>query len=275
MWLATICVAALPGGSAAQDPVGTCCQYDVSGELYACPSTTESNCSAPTDSTFSWMCPNPSEPDCDASPCDPESIFTGDCPLIDPALPVELTYLEAISSGPQNILLRWETAAEIDNSGFQIEVGATDEDRGFERLAFVEGHGTTSEPHSYSYVASGLDPGTHVFRLKQIDFDGTFEYSPLVEATLEVPGGFVLEEAYPNPFNPTTTIRFGVASRQWVRLTLHDAAGKLARTLFDGTAPANSMQSVTIDGSGLASGTYRVRLEGANVVATRAVTLAK
>ena len=97
----------------------------------------------------------------------------------------------------------------------------------------------------------------------------------MAEASTEGPNGFVLEEAYPNPFNPSTTIRFAVSAEQTLRLSLYDATGRQVRILFDGHAPANSMQTVAIDGAGLASGMYHVRLEGEGILASRPVTLMK
>jgi hypothetical protein len=257
------------------DPIGTCCLYDQSGLLSGCPVTIESQCVL--DNGFAeaiWECPNPGLPDCGRSTCDitQGGISIGDCqPSV--VLPVELTSFEALTQGRSEVLLTWSTASETNNSGFDVEIRRDAEL--FDRLGFVEGRGTTTNAQTYSYRVTDLDPGSYFFRLKQIDFDGAFDYSPVVEATVEVPGNFVLEDAYPNPFNPSTTVRFAVATEKQVRLNLYDAGGKLVRTLYDGLAPANSMQSVTIDGSGLASGTYHVRLEGATVLATTTVTLLK
>ena len=91
----------------------------------------------------------------------------------------------------------------------------------------------------------------------------------------QMPDGFVLEQAYPNPFNPSATIGFAVADAQEVRLELYDALGRQARSLFVGTIPANVRQEVQIDAGGLPSGIYLVRLQGSSFSATRRVTLLK
>ena len=91
----------------------------------------------------------------------------------------------------------------------------------------------------------------------------------------QMPDGFVLEQAYPNPFNPSATIGFAVADAQEVRLELYDALGRQARSLFVGTIPANVRQEVQIDASGLPSGVYLVRLQGSSFSTTRRVTLLK
>ena len=188
-------------------------------------------------------------------------------------LPVELTYFRAISTSSGGVQLHWQTASETNNAGFDIEqeIGTNV----FESIAFVEGHGTTREPQEYTYFVADLSIGRYVFRLKQIDFDGAFEYSEQVEAIVTVPDQYVLESAYPNPFNPSTTIRFAVAVEQPVTLTLNDSQGRTVRTLYTGTAAPNETHSVHINGEGLASGVYVVRLVGDGFTATERVTLAK
>ena len=103
-------------------------------------------------------------------------------------------------------------------------------------------HGTTRDPKDYSFAVNDLDPGLYRFRLKQIDFDGAFEYSPVVEAAVAIPDRFLIEPAYPNPFNPTTTLRFAVAAEQHVEVTLINSAGQSIRTLYSGAVAANEMQ---------------------------------
>ena len=145
----------------------------------------------------------------------------------------------------------------------------------FAEIGYVEGHGTTIEPKEYSFAVSDLDPGLHRFRLKQIDFDGAFEYSSVVEAAVTVPDRFLLEPAYPNPFNPTTTLRFAVATEQHVEVTLINVAGQTIRTLYSGTVTANEMQQLVVDADGLPSGTYLVHFEGTGISATERIVLAK
>ena len=187
-------------------------------------------------------------------------------------MPVELVSLDALING-NSVVLAWATASETNNAGFSVEqeVG-TDV---FAEIGYVEGHGTTIEPKEYSFAVNDLDPGLHRFRLKQIDFDGAFEYSPVVEAAVTVPDRFLIEPAYPNPFNPSTTLRFAVAAEQHVEVTLVNAAGQSIRTLYSGTVVANEMQQLTIDASVLPSGTYLVHFEGEGLSATERIVLAK
>lgn len=187
-------------------------------------------------------------------------------------LPVELGSFEVIRSNDE-MVLTWTTFSETDNSGFEIQhaIGA----KPFETIAFVPGAGTTLDAKTYTYRYPTEEPGLHRFRLKQIDFDGTFAYSKAVEAALDLPERFVLDAAYPNPFNPSTTIRFGVSAAEQVSLRLYDALGREVRLLYSGRPAPNEMHAVSIDAQGLPSGNYVVRLESASFVATRIVTLLK
>jgi hypothetical protein len=193
-------------------------------------------------------------------------------------LPVELSSLNATVDRAA-VNLSWTTASETNNLGFEIEhskvSGIPDAHGRWTSVGFVEGHGTTSAEQSYAFRIEGLAVGSHRFRLKQVDYDGAFEYSDEVEAEVEVPGSYVLERAYPNPFNPATTIRFAVSTEQLVVATLYEASGKVVRELYRGSAPANESQIIRVDGDGLASGTYHVRLTGENFATSEQITLVK
>jgi hypothetical protein len=188
------------------------------------------------------------------------------------ALPVELTEFSAIADGDR-VTLRWRTASERDNAGFEIEHRYAAEV--FDPVGFVEGHGTSDAPHAYQFTVADLDPGFHRFRLKQVDLDGSFSYSEEVEALSELATGYALESAYPNPFNPTTTIKFALAARQEVDLALFDLRGQRVRDLYRGVVEANRTTTVCIDCTGMASGTYYVRLTGRSFAATKEIVLVK
>ncbi len=192
-------------------------------------------------------------------------------------LPVELVSFEAMLDG-NAVQLRWRTASETNNAGFEIQSrNSTFEirDSDWDVLAFVEGHGTTERPQAYHYRIENLAPGRHVFRLKQIDFDGTFEYHPEVEVTVEMIERFVVEPVYPNPFNPLAQFRFAVQRSQQVRVDLYDVLGRQVRVLYEGTPQAGQMHTVPIDGSDLPSGMYLVRVAGQSFVKAQTVTLLK
>lgn len=187
-------------------------------------------------------------------------------------LPVELISFEALVDG-KDVVLNWSTASETNNAGFEIEQAARD--KSFQRIGYVEGQGTSLVTRNYRYRVASLEPGGHRFRLKQIDFDGVFTYSPVVEVSLTVPGRFLIEPAYPNPFNPSTTVGFAVPTEQDVVVTLVSATGREVKRLFSGFVPANQMQRLTIHGSALPSGVYWLHFSGKSLSRTHSVVLAK
>ncbi len=196
---------------------------------------------------------------------------TPDAPIGGGAVPVELVAFYAQVNG-EDVTLSWKTSSETNNAGFEVQMMQGED---WNVLGFVEGNGTTTETQTYSYAASGMDMGTHTFRLKQIDFDGAFEYSLEVEATIEVVGTHQLSNAYPNPFNPTSQFTLAVARDQRVTAELYNVLGQRVATLFNGTIEANSTRMVQIDGSALASGAYIVRVTGETFADALRVTLTK
>ncbi|MDX1740851.1 MAG: choice-of-anchor V domain-containing protein, partial [Rhodothermales bacterium] len=147
----------------------------------------------------------------------------------DTVLPVELASFDVRLDG-STAVLDWRTLSEDNNVGFDVQhAQGTDT---FEAVGFVQGAGTTSEARDYSYTVAELVPGAHRFRLRQIDVDGTTSYSDQVEVTVAVPERFLLSEAYPNPFNPTTTIELAVKQEQDVRVRVYDEMGRHVTDLF-------------------------------------------
>ncbi len=194
--------------------------------------------------------------------------------------PIEFTTLLAVELAEfdvvvdeGNAILTWATASEENNAGFAIEYARGNDS--FTEHAFVEGKGTTQDRNEYSYTITGLSPDSYRFRLKQVDFDGSFDYSPIIEAGVDLPGTFVLEAAYPNPFNPSTNIRFAVRESQPVTLKLYDLMGREVELLFAGVPNAKESLLVKIDASGLQSGSYIVRLEGDSFTSSQKITLLK
>ncbi len=188
------------------------------------------------------------------------------------SLPVELTYFNADLDG-RSVELSWETKSENSNAGFEVQHAWGQ--LGFETMTFIEGRGSSLEATQYQSRMDDLSPGIHNFRLKQIDLDGSFNYSSVVEVDVDFPGEFLLEAAYPNPFNPSTTIRFTSKDTESVSLELYDLTGKLVKVLFDGEVTAGETQSIRIDGSALNSGSYLVRLIGPSFQGTEQIILIK
>ena len=182
---------------------------------------------------------------------------TSEFSAVESLLPVELASFQ-VRLDDGRAILTWKTVSETNNAGFEIESlrpdgGSTGD---WQVLGFVEGAGTTLDPHSYSFVSDQLAPGTIAFRLKQLDYDGGFSYSPVVEVTLDVPRELTLYPNYPNPFNPATTISFVVPVDGRAVLSVYNVLGRRVATLFDGIAEPGRIYRASLDAGGLASGQY-------------------
>ncbi len=186
-------------------------------------------------------------------------------------IPVELVSFDAEIHG-LDVFLNWKTSSETNNAGFEIQM---QNGESWHVLGWVEGNGTTTIEQSYAFTATNSGVGTHLFRLKQIDFDGTFEYSPEIEATIETPGTHLISAAYPNPFNPQSRFSLAVATDQRVTAALFNTLGQRVATLFEGLFQANRVHEVTIDGAGLPSGLYVIRVQGERFLDALNVTLIK
>lgn len=186
-------------------------------------------------------------------------------------LPVEFTAFDAVVD-EEVVVLNWETASEINNAGFDVERSMNGD---FRKIGFVPGYGTTDESQSYSYRVENLPPGTHTFRLKQIDFDGTIDYTDPLSVSLQAPVGLELSEAYPNPFNPQTQIELTVAQTQEIRVEAYNAQGQQVELLHEGVLEAHVSHTIRFDARSLPSGFYLIRATGSSETVTRMVTLVK
>ena len=190
-------------------------------------------------------------------------------------VPAELTSFTANASEGL-VELSWITATETNNLGFEVQRSNGGE---YETLAFVEGHGTTTEVQAYSYSDRNVNDGTYSYRLKQVDYDGTFEYSNVVEVDVTAPKVFALEQNYPNPFNPSTKISYRLAVDSKVSLKVFDILGQEVATLVNGNLVAGS-HTATFNAANINSGVYMYRLEatgtdGSNFVDVKKMILTK
>lgn len=189
------------------------------------------------------------------APCGPEDgMISTDYSYV----PVELTSFVANVSASGMVELKWSTATEINNHGFQVERKAVDGE--FIAIGYVQGNGTTTERKEYSFTDRTVQPGKFVYRLKQMDFDGKFEYSPEIEVDVHPPLQFVLEQNYPNPFNPSTKIKFGLAENTTVKLSVYNILGELVTTLVNSQLQAGFYE-VDFNAASLPSGMYIYSIE--------------
>ncbi len=192
------------------------------------------------------------------------------------ALPVELTSFTATPSRC-GVDLNWKTATETNNAGFDVErasSGSTQTPGLWTKVGYVDGAGTSNAPKEYSYTDKLTKSGKYFYRLKQIDQNGAFKYSPEVSGTMEVPYVFTMSQNYPNPFNPTTVINYSIASASNVALKVYDMLGSEVAVLVNGQlSPGN--YTATLDASRLSSGVYFYRLVAGSFSDVKRLTIMK
>jgi hypothetical protein len=186
-------------------------------------------------------------------------------------LPVELITFTA-NANQGRVILNWSTATETNNRIFEIERRAVDDGQ-FITIGFIEGHGTTTEPKDYTYMDVNVVPGQYYYRLKQIDFDGSFEYSNILDVYIS-PSDFELSQNYPNPFNPSTTIKFALPEKASVTITVFNMLGEKVTDLFAGEKEAGYHQ-ISFNAANLPSGVYVYRLNTGNFLSTKKMMLIK
>jgi len=189
-------------------------------------------------------------------------------------VPVELLAFTA-SVRNSEVELLWSTASELNNMGFEIERSIDNQDN-FVTVGFVEGKGSSTEINYYSFTDRPQVNGVNqlYYRLKQVDFDGTFSYSDVVNLSYDVPAAFVLSQNYPNPFNPSTRINYFVPQESFVSIKVYDFLGREVITLVNETRVIGSYEQV-FDASNLPSGTYFYTMIAGNYSATKKMILLK
>jgi Secretion system C-terminal sorting domain len=191
---------------------------------------------------------------------------------VDEEMPVELTsFLVNLQHNVPQLI--WETATEVNNYGFEIQRASDSED--WNKVGFVEGHGNSNSPKYYSFTDPEVKrSGTYSYRLKQIDIDGQFEYSDVVNLSLSAPIEYKLNQNYPNPFNPTTTISYSIPQQSHVSIIVYNIFGEEVSRLVNETKEAGTYSKV-FNANHLASGLYIYTIETENYTATKKLTLLK
>jgi hypothetical protein len=188
-------------------------------------------------------------------------------------LPVELAAFTSSVSG-NNVLLSWSTATETNNSGFEIQ-RKTEESTLWESLSFVNGSGTSTEITNYSYADLNVTAGSYSYRLKQVDFNGTYTFYDLAETvTVGVPAEFSLAQNYPNPFNPSTRIKYSVPTEQVTEIKLYDVLGNEVMTLLN-ESKAPGYYEVEFNAASLPSGVYIYRMQSGSFTDSKKLMLLK
>ncbi len=188
----------------------------------------------------------------------------------DAALPVELSSFISNQNG-NNIILNWITATEVNNYGFSVERKyilspkdfssqneSGDSFYNWEEIGFINGHGNSNSPKNYSFIDNPAKGGVVKYRLKQIDTDGSFEYSDEIEIVFDKAYKYSLGQNHPNPFNPTTMLNYTVKNDSKVVIEIYNSLGQKIVELFNGTQGSGN-HSVTWNATRFSSGTYFAR----------------
>ena len=187
-------------------------------------------------------------------------------------IPVELVSFTSIVKN-NDVTLNWRTVTETNNSGFAIE-RKSGQNKPYTQIATISGRGTTTEPVNYSYTDAGLALGTYTYRLKQIDFNGSFEYIGTVEVEVFAPKVFSLEQNYPNPFNPTTIIKYSVPVNGFINLGIFNVLGEKVADLINKEVEAGTYE-INFNASNLSSGVYFYKLEAGSFTSIKKMMLIK
>ena len=200
----------------------------------------------------------------------------------DVPLPVELTSFTSLTED-RNVTLNWSTSYETNNSGFDIERKNTEENNNWVFAGNVRGFGNSTLNQNYTFTDKELNSGRYEYRLKQIDYNGNYEYFELSnEIVIGIPEKYMLSQNYPNPFNPSTVIKYSIPNSSNVSVRIYDILGNEVATLVNEKQNAGYY---TIEfsskeyGNALSSGVYFYKLtasgETGDFVESKKMTLIK
>lgn len=196
--------------------------------------------------------------------------------FVSQSTPVELASFVATAK-QNNILLLWTTKSESENYGFELEKSVNGS--AFKKVEFIKGFGTTNISQSYSCLDQNLNVGKYYYRLKQIDFDGQFTFSPLVKAEIECPKKYTLTQNYPNPFNSETKIHFQIPNSDFVSLKIYNIIGQEIKTVIDEKLNAGyhvaDWNGQNKNGDMVSSGLYYYQIESGDYKATQRMIFVK
>lgn len=181
-------------------------------------------------------------------------------------MPVEMESFTSSVNG-NNVKLNWKTVSETNNKGFEVQRNSNNN---WVTLGFV----SANSSRVYNYIDNNIKTGTYQYRLKQIDFNGNFEYHTLnTTINIGTPSKYSLSQNYPNPFNPSTKISYQISKDEFVTMKIYDNTGREVMTLV------SEMQTAgyhTVDfKSNLSSGTYFYKIVAGSFTDTKKMTVIK
>ncbi|MCB0726388.1 MAG: FG-GAP repeat protein [Ignavibacteriae bacterium] len=213
-----------------------------------------------------------------------QSVYCSKTVSVDAPLPVELSSFTSSVSG-RDVTLYWSTSTETNNSGFEIERAVDNGQKiidngqfiidSWSKAGYVEGSGTVNEARYYTFTDKNLQTGNYKYRLKQIDFNGNYEYYDLSESvSIGIPDKFSLSQNYPNPFNPVTNLEFGISELGLVTIKVYNAVGREVVTLVN-EVKEPGYYTIKFNAANLASGVYFYRMTAGDFSAVKKFILLK
>lgn len=198
------------------------------------------------------------------------NVFNAATEISSPIIPVELVSFSA-DKVDNDIHLNWITATEVNNLGFSI-LRSKNAENSWEEIGFVSGLGTSTEYKNYSFTDENVQAAVYYYKLKQIDFNGQFEFSKTIQVEVSLPVKFSLEQNYPNPFNPSTIIKYTLGSKEFVELKVFDVLGNEVSILVNETQEAGTYE-IEFSAEGLSSGIYFYKLNSDSHLAIKKMIL--
>jgi len=192
----------------------------------------------------------------------------------DDALPVEIANFEAVAEKDGG-RLSWQTVSETNNAGFEVQHRAS-EKADWDEVGYVESKaqgGTTTEAQSYHYTAEDLPVGTHQFRLRQVDLDGSSQVHGPISVDVQMQETLELKPPSPNPVSSTAMLSFAVKAQAKATVAVYDMLGRKVATLFEGVPTPGENTRLQLDTSSLPSGAYIIRLRADGKTETRRMTV--
>ena len=192
-------------------------------------------------------------------------IYTGQIP---PIVPVELiSFTHRIVNG--KVTLIWVTATELNNMGFEIQRSL--DNNIFVTIGFVGGKGNSTTNQYYSFTDESI-PGKIYYRLKQVDFNGSYNYSQIIEVDGVTVSTIQLQQNYPNPFNPNTTIKYQLGNDGFVNLKVFNSLGEQVAEPVNQFQKGGSHQLI-FEAKDLPSGIYVYQLSSGNYTESKKMIL--
>ena len=191
-------------------------------------------------------------------------------------IPVELNSFTANLSD-RKVNLYWQTASELNNRGFEVQRlkdSKIEELKDWATIGFVNGNGTMTETSDYAFIDEPIQSGLYSYRLKQIDFDGSFKYSSEVDVNFIFANDFRISQNYPNPFNPSTTIEYQIPQASFVTIKVYDVLGKEVVTLINEEKPSG-IHEVNFEPKELTSGLYLYKISAGGFEQTKKMLFLK